>query len=196
MPNNNMRNFSGWIRGFSSVRTIAVALTILLSASFLAPAQPSAKPPKPRIVITADPELDDNNTLIRAILYSTDFQIEGLVYASSGVHWKGDGKGTTQYIQGREYSRMGLCPCTSWRWPAEGPDARFIDTIVDAYAKVYPNLKVHDPTYPAPALLKSRIKWGNVEFDGDYSKDTDGSNLIESLLLDNQPGPLYVTAQG
>ncbi len=35
-----------------------------------------------------------------------------------------------------------------------------------------------------------------MEFDGDYSKDTDGSNLIKALLLDNQPGPLYVTAQG
>src|SRR6185312_3088648 len=115
------------------------------------------------------------------------------VYTSSGVHWKGDGKGTTQYEPGREYTRMGLCPCTSWRWE---PGERFIDDVVEAYAKVYPNLKVHDPNYPAPAAVKSKIKWGNVEFDGDYSKDTDGSNLIKSLLLDNKPGPLYVTAQG
>jgi hypothetical protein len=67
---------------------------------------------------------------------------------------------------------------------------------VDAYAKVYGNLKVHDSDYPSPADLRSKIKWGNVEFDGDYSKDTDGSNLIKSLLLDNQPGPLFVTAGG
>src|SRR5215831_14521676 len=60
---------------------------------------------KPRVVITADPELDDNNTVIRAVLYSSDFTIEGLVYVSSGVHWKGDGKGTTQYVPGREYTR-------------------------------------------------------------------------------------------
>ena len=46
------------------------------------------------------------------------------------------------------------------------------------------------------AELKSRIKWGNVEFDGDYSRDTDGSNLIKSLLLDDRPGPLFVSAQG
>jgi hypothetical protein len=31
---------------------------------------------KPRLVITADPELDDVNTLIRAILYTTDFKLE------------------------------------------------------------------------------------------------------------------------
>jgi hypothetical protein len=88
---------------------------------------------------------------------------------------------------------MGLGPRTSWRWPE---DDRFIDEIVDAYAKAYPNLKVHDRDYPPPANLKSKIKWGNVEFDSDYSKDTDGSNLIKSLLLDDQPEPLYVTAQG
>jgi hypothetical protein len=82
---------------------------------------------------------------------------------------------------------------TSWRWPTE---ERWIDEIVDAYAKVYANLKVHDADYPVPAELRSRIKWGNVEFDGDYSKDTDGSNLIKSLLLDDQPGPLFVTAGG
>lgn len=173
----------------SHVRRSAVRLLLMLAAVFLAAAQQR----KPRVVITADPELDDGNTLIRAILYSSDFQIEGLVYASSTFHWKGDGKGTTQYLPGREYTRLGLCPCTSWRWASDG---HFIDDIVDAYGKVYDNLKVHNPAYPAAAELKSKIKWGNVDFEGDYSHDTEGSNLIKSLLLDNQPGPLYVTAQG
>lgn len=148
---------------------------------------------KPRVVITADPELDDNNTIIRAILYSSDVRFEGLIYASSQFHWRGDGKGTTQYIPGREYMRLELCPCTSWRF---SPDEHFIDNIVDAYAKVHQNLKVHDPDYPSPEELKSKIKWGNVDFDGDFSKETDGSSLIKSLVLDDDPGPLYVTAQG
>jgi hypothetical protein len=179
-----MRNSCGWI----------ITVALLTVGVVVAPAQQRKDwQPKPRVVITADPELDDNNTLIRAILYSSDFKIEGLIYVSSQFHWTGDGKGTTQYIPGREYTRMGLCPCTSWRFRS---DERFIDDIVDAYAKAYPNLKVHDPDYPAPAELKSKIKWGNVEFDGDFSKDTDGSNLIKSLLLDDQSGPLYVTAQG
>ena len=167
--------------------------TLRLTAFLLAAVVATAQQRKPRVVITADPELDDNNTLIRAILYSTDFQIEGLVYAGSTFHWKGDGKGTTQYIPGREYTRLDLCPCTSWRWAS---DEHFIDDIVGAYAAVYANLKVHNASYPSPAELKSKIKWGNVSFEGDYSKDTEGSNLIKSLLLDDQPGPLYVTAQG
>ena len=170
-------------------RTSTFRPALLLLVAVVAAAQQ----PKPRVVITADPELDDSNTIIRALLYSSDFQIEGLVYTSSTFHWKGDGKGTTQFLPGREYTRLGLCPCTSWRW---APDEHFIDDIVGAYAKAYPNLKVHNPNYPSPADLKSKIKWGNVAFEGDYSQDTDGSNLIKSLLLDDQPGPLYVTAQG
>jgi hypothetical protein len=170
----------------------AAALSCVLSVAVPFTAQ-QRDTRRPRVVITADPELDDNNTIIRAILYSSDVQFEGLVYAGSQFHWRGDGKGTTQYIAGREYTRLGLCPCSSWRW---SPDEHFIDNIVDAYAKAYPNLKVHNPDYPSPEKLKSKIKWGNVDFDGDFSRDTDGSNLIKSLLLDDQPGPLYVTAQG
>ena len=170
------------------------ALAILPCVAIAGPVhQRDGEASKPRVVITDDPELDDNNTIIRAILYSSDVRIEGLVYASSEFHWRGDGKGTTQYIPGREYTHLGLCPCKSWRF---SPNEHFIDNIVDAYARVYANLKVHDPDYPSPKELKSKIKWGNVDFDGDFSKDTDGSNLIKSLLLDNEPGPLFVTAGG
>ena len=155
----------------------------------------SEKSNKPRIIITADPELDDNNSMIRFLLYSSEFNVEGLIYSSSQFHWKGDGKGTKFMVPGREYTKYGLnlCPCTSYRW-REGE--RFIDEAVEAYEKVYPNLKIHDPSYPTPVYLKSKVKYGNIEFEGDYSKDTEGSNLIKSVLLDNIAGPVYVTAWG
>jgi hypothetical protein len=150
---------------------------------------------RPRIVITADPELDDNNSLIRFLLYSSDVQIEGLIYASSQFHWKGDGKGTKWFVPGREYARFGLdkCPCESWRW---AKDERFIHEVVEAYEKVYPNLKAHNSSYPTPDELKSKIRYGNIEFDGDISKDSPGSELIKSLILDDKPGQLYITAWG
>lgn len=180
-----------------SVISLGTGLLLLLlgttTAGQSSVPQSSMAPAKPRVVITQDPELDDVNSVIRALLYTTDFQLEGLVYASASIHFKGDGKGTTQYIAGREYARMGHGPVTSWRWPTR---EQWIDDIVDAYAKVHGNLLVHNPGYPTPAHLRSKIKWGNVEFDGDYSKDTDGSNLIKALLLDDVPGPLFVTAGG
>ena len=151
--------------------------------------------PKPRVVVTTDPELDDSNSLLRYLLFSTDFRTEGIIYASSGFHWKGDGTGKKWSVPNREYFRFGLklCPCESWRW---APDERFIDDAVDVYSQVYPNLRAHNPDYPAPAELKSKIRWGNVEFDGDISKDTPGSDLIKKLLLDNEPGPIYLLAWG
>lgn len=153
------------------------------------------KKPKPRIIITADPELDDNNSLIRFLLYSSEFQVEGLIYTSSQFHWKGDGKGTKFMVPGREYTKFGLnlCPCTSYRWRE---DEKFIHDAVDAYEKVYSNLIIHEPAYPSPSYLKSKIKYGNIEFEGDYSKNTEGSNLIKSVLLDSIAGPVYITAWG
>jgi hypothetical protein len=150
---------------------------------------------KPRVVITADPELDDSNSLIRYLLYSSDFETEGLIYASSQFHWKGDGKGTKGFVAGREYTRFGLnlCPCTSWRW---NPNERFIDDAVETYAEAYPNLRVHNRGYPTPESLKAKIRWGNVEFDGEMSKDTPGSDLIKSLLLDDDETPIYLHAWG
>ncbi|HJQ66807.1 MAG TPA: nucleoside hydrolase-like domain-containing protein [Gemmatimonadales bacterium] len=151
--------------------------------------------PKPRVVVTTDPELDDANSLIRYLLYSADFRTEGLIYASSQFHWKGDGTGKKVSVPNREYSRWGLnlCPCASYRW---APDEHYIDIAVATYAQLYPNLRVHDPNYPTPAELQSVIRWGNVEFDGDISKDTPGSDLIKSLLLDDEPGPVYLLAWG
>lgn len=150
---------------------------------------------KPRVIVTCDPELDDNNSLIRYVLYATDFDTEGIIYASSQFHWKGDGKGTTQYIPGREYARPGrdLGPQTSWRW-ADGE--RFIDNIIEAYETVYPNLKVHDPSYPTPEYMKSILKVGNVEFEGDISHDTPGSDLIKEVLLDDDPRPVFIQVWG
>ena len=65
---------------------LAIAMLCLIPAG--AWAQATAKP---RVIVTTDPELDDSNSLVRYLLYSPDFDTEGLIYASSGVHWKGDG---------------------------------------------------------------------------------------------------------
>jgi hypothetical protein len=150
---------------------------------------------RPRTIVTTDPELDDSNSLVRFLLYSAEVRTEGLIYASSQFHWRGDGKGTLFGKPDREYSRGGvnLCPCTSWRWK---PGERYIDDAVSIYAKVYPNLRVHDRNYPTPEFLRSKIREGNVEFEGDISKDTPGSDLIKRVLLDEEPGPVYLLAWG
>jgi hypothetical protein len=182
-------------RFLRKINSLTIALMIVGLVPSQTNGQSSEKKTRPRIVITADPELDDNNSLIRFLLYSSDVNVEGLIYASSQFHWKGDGKGTKWFVPGREYARFGLdtCPCVSWRW---SKDERFIHDAVEAYQKVYPNLKLHNANYPSPDELKSKIRYGNIEFDGDFSKDSPGSELIKSLILDDKPGPLFITAWG
>jgi hypothetical protein len=145
-----------------------------------------------RTIVTTDPELDDNNSLIRLLLYSNEIQLEGLITSSGGAHWKGDGKGTI-YQGETEADRFGLdlCPCKEWRWYDQ-----HIQDVVDAYGKIYDNLKVHDPRYPEPEKLRSLIRVGNIAFPGDISAPSAGSKLIKDALLDNQPGKIFLQAWG
>ena len=96
---------------------LAALVLLLVPVSLMHPAHAQGPRIKPRIVLMHDPELDDQNTLIRYLLYSDQFDTEGLVYTSSSVHWAGDGKGTKWYVPASEYTRFGLnlCPCESWR---------------------------------------------------------------------------------
>ncbi len=147
-----------------------------------------ARERKLRTVIMHDPELDDLNTVIRYLLYSNEFETEGLIYSSSQYHWKGDGQGTL--FQGvSEHINQGLGPIPNWRWD---DGVRFMDQAVEAYGKVYHNLKKHAEGYPEPSLLKERIFDGNIEFPSDISKDSPGSLHIRKLILDDKPGKLYL----
>jgi hypothetical protein len=177
-------------------RTLSAAVAAFAAVSTIsAPAAASASNAghrhagKPRTVVTTDMEQDDLASLIRYLLYTNELDTKGIVYTSSRFHWAGDGKGTEFFLPNREYTT----PQTSWRWTG----TRTIqDQVLPAYAKVYPNLRRHDRDYPSPAALLSRVKVGNIDFEGEMSVDTAGSNLIRDLLLDHDRRPLYLQAWG
>ena len=100
------------------LRRIIPLVVIGLSVVSPLSSQTNTAPVRPRTIVTTDPELDDSNSMVRFLLYANEVQTEGLIYASSQFHWRGDGKGTKFSKPNREYSRGGLtlCPCTSWRW--------------------------------------------------------------------------------
>ncbi|GAA1655945.1 hypothetical protein J3R03_002673 [Actinoplanes couchii] len=134
-------------------------------------------------------ESDDIASLVRYLLYTNELDTRGIVYTSSKFHWAGDGQGTEFFLPNREYKT----PQTSWRWTG---NTTIEDQLIPSYAKVYPNLRRHDPAYPSPGELKSLVKLGNIDFEGEMTKDTAGSNLIRDLLLDNDRRPLYLQAWG
>lgn len=144
---------------------------------------------KLRTVVTTDMESDDLASLVRYILYANDLDNQGLIYTSSKFHWEGDGKGTEFFLPDREYNTSQ----TSWRPTGTTTIEKY---LLKAYAEVYSNLKVHDSEYPTPEHLLSLVRVGNVDFDSEMSHDTPGSDLIASLLLDNDPRPLYLQAWG
>jgi hypothetical protein len=173
-----------------AVAAVAAVTAVSAPASASSPSSShSSSDSRPRTVVTTDMEQDDLASLIRFLLYTNDVDTLGIVYTSGRFHWAGDGKGTPFFLPGREYTT----PQTSWRWTG----TRTIqDQVLPAYAKVYKNLRANDSAYPSPATLLSRIKVGNIDFEGEMSHDTAGSNLIRDLLLDHDRRPLYLQAWG
>lgn len=129
---------------------------------------------KARLLVTQDGEVDDMNSLIHTLLYSNDFDLEGIVQSSSKLHYSGDG-------ETESYRWMG----TDWMYE-----------FLDAYAEVYPNLIVHDPDYPSPEALREITVVGNIKLEADTSEVTEGSELIKARILSDDPRPLYIEVGG
>ena len=136
----------------------------------------SAKREKARTVITTDGEVDDRDSVIRALLYANDMDIAGIVLTSSMYHYAGD-------------EENGVEP---FRWTG----TQWIYDFLDAYEKVYDNLKSHDPEYPEPEYLKSVTHIGNIKNKGEMDEITEGSEFLKELFLDDDPRTLYVQTWG
>jgi len=146
---------------------------------------------KPRTIVTTDGELDDVDSFIRLLLHANEFKIEGLVISSSMWHYKGDDKGT-KFVSEMEMTKQLYGERTELRWP--GTD--WIYNLIDAYSKVYPNLKLHSPGFPTAEYLRSVTRIGNIDFEGEMEKDTEGSDFIKEKLMDNSTEPLYLQVWG
>jgi hypothetical protein len=146
---------------------------------------------KPRTIITTDGEIDDVDSFIRMLLYTNEFKTEGLVISSSQWHYAGDGKGTL-FTSEMDYTKRIYGSRTDLRWPG----TNWIHELITEYGKVQPNLAKHDQSFPTAAYLKSLVKIGNIEFEGEMAKDTEGSNFLMAKLLDNNLEPLYLQVWG
>lgn len=133
---------------------------------------------KIRTVVTTNLEQDNLASLFRYLFYTSDLDTQGIVYSASHYHWEGDYKGTRFLLAGHEYNSTQ----TAFRWTS---NTTIQDVVIPAYAQVYEDLRIHDADFLTPSELLSLVKIGNVDFEGEFSQDTDGSCLIEALLLDN-----------
>ena len=151
---------------------------ILILVLFLCYHQSRAYPKLPRTIVTTDGEIDDVDTFIRMLLYANEYKVEGLIYSSSMWHYKGDGKGTL-FTSEMPMTKAMYPPRTDLRWAG----VSWIQELLDAYEKVYPNLSQNAKNYPSPDYLKSIVKVGNINFEGEMEKTTEGSEWIKTKLL-------------
>lgn len=128
---------------------------------------------RPRVIVTTDGEADDRCSMVRFLLSSNEFDVEGIVNSSSQFHWVG----------GEE-------------WHAFHP-VEWVRESIDRYGEVYPNLKKHDANYPSPQELLAVWKVGNIQGAGESEQLTEGAKWIAKVLLDqSDPRPIWVQAWG
>lgn len=149
--------------------TLFILLSVLSINSCYTLNKETTVPDKPRIIVTSDGEIDDQCSMIRFLLYTNEWDVEGIITSSSQYHWHGH----------------------SWA----GDD--WIEPDLDAYAKVFPNLIKHDPAYPTPEYLRAITLLGNVELEGEMDSITPGSQHIVKVLLDESDNrPIWLQAWG
>jgi hypothetical protein len=142
---------------------------------------------KPRVIVMTDGEIDDRSTMVRFLLYTNDVELLAIIQTNS------------------VYQRKG--------WSSD----KWIEEQIDAYEKVHPNLKIHDPSYPTADYLRSILLVGDEDsthllpggwdswnrfpgmepmIDPSGWRDTPGSDKIVEVLLENDPRPVHIQAWG
>jgi len=161
-------------RGLIRMRSMKHLLFALM-AGLLVPSHLARAEQRPRLAVLTDigGDPDDQQSLIRLMVYANEFEIEAIIATASGT--PGELK--------QSITRPDL----------------ILETI-DAYEKVLPNLQKHATGWPKPNALRSCVKSGNPLRGRDHvgdGHDTAGSRfLIERIDADTQQHPLNIAIWG
>lgn len=148
--------------------TFSLISIILISFIGNVSAKNEGKLSKPRVIVTTDGEIDDKTSFMRFLLYSNEFDIEGLIYGNS--KWQRHGHGVVwmqNIIDEYEKIRPNLEKNISGY-----PVAEELKKVVFAG-----NMDETYLDYPGP-------------------RETEGSKHIIRVLLDDDPRPVWVQAWG
>lgn len=152
---------------------LKLILILILQTLFVFFQSSAVNGQNPRLLITTDigGDPDDQQAVIRLMLYTNDFDMEGLI--ASGTH--------TPEAPDEDALRPEL-----------------IEEIIHGYEQVYSNLIKHDQNYPTPEYLLSIIKKGNPH-RGDRvgeDKDTEASEWIIRMVDKKDKRPLNICIFG
>jgi hypothetical protein len=155
-----------------ALSSLALA-ALFISFATAAPIDKVTPSQKPRVIATTDGEIDDHSSMIRFLLYTSDFDVAGIVEVNSKYQKNGHSK-------------------ESW-----------LENQLAAYEQVLPHLRKHNPDYPSADYLRSVCRVGNENIKDLWvappemeTKNTPGEKLIIDTLLDNDPRPVHVLSWG
>lgn len=126
-----------------------------------------------RVINTTDlgADVDDQQSLVRAMVTANNFDLEGLIATTS-----------------------------CWRTSQTSNNmANLLDPILNAYGQVLTNLQVHAIGYPSLTYLRSISMLGQSGFGMaavGAGKDSPGSELIIATVDKNDPRPVWVNLWG
>lgn len=103
-----------------------------------------------------------------------------------------------QLVSANEFDIEGLVVSTGC-WRKSQSNTNMLDELVDGYAKVYSNLRVHAEGYPTPEYLRSISIMGQTGYgmgDVGTGKDSPGSDLIIASADKDDPRPVWVLGWG
>lgn len=129
---------------------------------------------KARLIIMADMgnEPDEEQQMMHLMMYASEFDLEGLIAVTGkylGPHMK-------------DPIRQVLYP-------------QLFDHIIDGYAKVYKNLRLHNENYPEPSSLYSIVASGQTGYGSESIGEglsSEGSELFIKAFEKDDPRPLVI----
>lgn len=162
------------MKSYSMLSCLVMSFYVFGFGSLAFGENPPRQDTKPRLIVLTDigGDPDDQQSMIRLMLYSNEFEIEGLIASASG---------------------------TPGELKEAITKPELIREIVQAYGKVRGNLERHATGYPVAEDLLSRIKTGNPNRGRKAigeGHDTEGSRWIIQVVDQPDPRPVNITIWG
>ncbi len=148
-------------------RVVCLAMVLMVSCVTVLN---GAEQVKPRVIVTTDGELDDQSSMVRFLMYASDYDIAGIVQVN-GV--QKDGHSKDKWIE-KLIAKYDQCLPNLRKHRPDYPSAAYLLSVLTVG-----NENRHD-LRKAPPLLS----------------DSEGAQLIIHTLLDGDPRPVHILAWG
>lgn len=157
------------------MRLSSTFAAVILACTAPALGQAADPPPRPRLVILADMgnEPDEEQQMTHMLVNSNAFHLEGLIAVT--------GKFLNEHA-GNPFKRV--------------VHPELFHKLIDGYAQVEANLRVHADGWPTADELHRIVRPGQAKYglaDVGKGKSSPGSALLVEALLRDDPRPLNVT---